>query len=450
MTATAAARAAPAKATAPATPPAPAPAPAPGAAARAAAATRPPPGSDALAPVPAALAATLRLTKVMSGLRRPVLVTAAPGEPGRLYVVEQAGAIRVFEGGVVRKERFLDLIGKVSTSNEQGLLGLAFHPRYADNRKLYVHYTDRAGDTRIVEYRANSARTQVEPASARELLAVDQPYANHNGGHLAFGPDGKLYTGLGDGGSAGDPKGSGQSRRTFLGKLLRLDVDGVGAGSVGAGSAGSVGAGGKGGVGAGSAGGAGGKGRPAAELVHWGLRNPWRFAFDSQTGDLFIGDVGQSRWESVHVVGGGDPRSHNFGWNIAEGNHCYNARTCDRRGLTPPIAEYSHDEGCSITGGVVYRGKALPELAGAYFYADYCTSLLRSFRFTRDPGDTAAGSGQRTGWARDHWDWRAALDRRAVLSQISSFGTDSDGELYLVSLTGTVWKLERQPAQTGN
>lgn len=361
-----------------------------------------------LRPVPPELGKSVQLTKIASGLRRPVLALAAPGEPGRLYVVEQLGAIRVVEGNATRKEPFLSLLGQVSTGNEQGLLGLAFHPRYAENGRLYVHYTDRDGDTRIVEFRASADRKNVDPKTARELLHVEQPYANHNGGHLLFGPDGQLYTGLGDGGSAGDPKGSGQNRKTFLGKLLRIDVD-----------------------------------TARAEIVHLGLRNPWRFTFDAVTGDLFIADVGQNQWEYVHALGGDDRRNHNFGWNIMEGTHCFRARTCDKRGLTPPVVEYSHEQGCSITGGVVYRGKALPELAGAYFYADYCTTLLRSFRFTRDPSDTAPGSGRVPGFVRDHWNWRAALDPRGQLSQISSFGTDSEGELLVVSLTGTIWRLER-------
>lgn len=397
----------PAPTTAPTAAPAPTPTPAP-TPAPAALATPAPAGDDVLRPVPQELGGSLQLTKIASGLRRPVLAIAAPGEPGRLYVVEQLGAIRVLEGGATRKEPFLSLLGRVSTGNEQGLLGLAFHPRYAENGRLYVHYTDREGDTRIVEVRASADRKSVDAKSARELLHVEQPYANHNGGHLLFGPDGQLYTGLGDGGSAGDPKGSGQNRKTFLGKLLRIDVD-----------------------------------TARSEIVHLGLRNPWRFTFDAVTGDLFIADVGQNQWEYVHALGGDDRRSHNFGWNIMEGTHCFRARTCDKRGLTPPVIEYSHEQGCSITGGVVYRGKALPELAGTYFYADYCTTLLRSFRFTRDHGDTAAGSGRVPGFVRDHWNWRAALDPRGQLSQISSFGTDAEGELLIVSLTGTIWRLER-------
>lgn len=365
-------------------------------------------------PVPAAIAGKLKLTRVMIALRRPVLVTAAPGDGARLYVVEQLGAIRIFENGSTRKDRFFDMVGKVSTGNEQGLLGLAFHPKFAENGKLYVNYTDRSDDTHIVEYQVTADRSRVDMATARELAMIKQPYSNHNGGHLLFGRDGKLYAGLGDGGSAGDPKENGQNRKALLAKLLRFDVDAA-AGSAAA--------------------------KP--EILHWGLRNPWRFSFDDKTGDLFIGDVGQNRYEYVFAVAGDDDRLHNFGWNVVEGNHCYGAASCDRRGFTPPAVEYPHDEGCSITGGVVYRGKKLPELDGVYFYADYCSSLLRSFRWTRDAGDTKLGSGAPTGYVREHWDWRAAIAPEGKLSQISSFGTDAEGELYIVSLTGVVWKLER-------
>ncbi len=369
-----------------------------------------PPGTDKLIAAPPALAGKLKLTKLIVALRRPVLVTVAPGDPSRLYVVEQLGSIRVFENGGLRKERFFDMVGKVSTGNEQGLLGLAFHPKFAENGKLYINYTDKSDDTHIVEYKVTPDRLRVDMASARELVKIPQPYSNHNGGHLEFGPDGKLYAGMGDGGSAGDPKGYGQNRTALLAKMLRFSVDDR---------------------------------SPKPEILHWGLRNPWRFSFDAKTGDLFIGDVGQNRYEYVFAVGGDDDRIHNFGWNVVEGNHCYDASTCDRRGFTPPAVDYTHDEGCSLTGGVVYRGKALPELDGVYFYADYCTSLLRSFRWTRDASDKKQGSGQKTGFVRDHWDWRAAIDPQGKLSQISSFGVDADGEIYIVSLTGIVWKLER-------
>jgi hypothetical protein len=179
--------------------------------------------------------------------------------------------------------------------------------------------------------------------------------------------------------------------------------------------------------------------QPGVEIVHMGLRNPWRYSFDVKTGGLYIGDVGQNAWEYVFVAPIDGPQ-RNFGWNIVEGNHCYNARTCKRTGFTPPVAEYPHDEGCSITGGFVYRGKALPMLDGRYFYADYCTGLLRSFVWTHDPSSPTA-----PGWIHDHWDWKNSIDRRGILSQISSFGVDHDGELYIVELTGAIYKLVPKP-----
>ncbi|HUJ63480.1 MAG TPA: PQQ-dependent sugar dehydrogenase, partial [Kofleriaceae bacterium] len=278
-----------------------------------------------------------------------------------------------------------------------GLLGLAFHPKFAQNGKLYVDYTTIDKATHIVEYRVSGRDPDaVDPATAREIITIEHPYSNHNGGNLVFGPDGTLYAGMGDGGSAGDPHGNGQNERALLGKLLRFDVDAP---------------------------------DPKPELVYLGLRNPWRFWFDRPTGDLYIGDVGQDLWEEVDVVPAGDRARHNFGWNVAEGNHCFGGDECERAGLTPPVVEYPHDQGCSITGGVTYRGKALARvLDGAYFYADYCTGLVRSFRLVR-------------GYVRDHWDWKAAIDRRAVIQHPSSFGVDRDGELYIVLLGGSIYEL---------
>jgi hypothetical protein len=208
---------------------------------------------------------------------------------------------------------------------------------------------------------------------------------------------------MGDGGSAGDPKRAGQNPTMLLAKMLRFDVDAA---------------------------------APAPEILHMGLRNPWRFWFDARTGALYIGDVGQNLWEYVFVVSGTDGVRHNFGWNVVEGNHCYKTPICDRTGFTPAVAEYPHEEGCSVTGGVTYRGKALPMLDGRYFYADYCTGLLRSFVWTHDPSSPAA-----PGWIREHWDWKAAIDRKGILSQVSSFGVDHDGELYIVLLTGAIYQL---------
>ncbi len=372
-----------------ATPAAAAPAPAPA-------------GDDKLVPVPADVARTVKLERFATGLKRPVLLVAAPNDARRrLFVLEQhVGTIRVFEAGKLAPKPFFS-ISDLSRGNEQGLLGLAFHPDFAKNGKLYINYTSKDDATHVVEYRVATSGDEVDTSTRRELTRIEQPYSNHNGGHLEFGPDGKLYTGMGDGGAANDPQRNGQNAKALLAKILRIDVDAK---------------------------------TPTVEIVHMGLRNPWRFSFDRKSGDLIIGDVGQNLWEIVHGVRGGDTRKHNFGWNIVEGTHCFNADTgggkksCDKTGFTPPLAEYSHEEGCSITGGYVYRGKALPALDGRYFYADYCTGLLRSFTWTN-------------GYVREHWDWKKAIDREGVITQVSSFGVDHDGELYIVELTGSIYKL---------
>ena len=394
--------------------------------------TQPTASAAKLIPVPASVAASVVLRKVVTGLSRPVLVTSAPTEcrpvpalegganaraaavpaaastdRARLFIVEQTGKVRVWQAGKLEPKAMLDVSKEISNGNEQGLLGLAFHPRFACNRKVYIYLTDREGTSRVFEFTVDAANpNEVLLASRRELLVVQQPYSNHNGGHLAFGPDGKLYLGLGDGGAGGDPKGNGQNPTALLGKLVRLDVDAA---------------------------------KTTTEIVHLGLRNPWRFAFDAYNGNLFIGDVGQNLWEQVYALAGTDTRKHNFGWNVVEGNHCYDSTTCDRRAFTPPVVDYSHDDGCSITGGVVYRGKALPALAGHYFYADFCTSLLRSV--TWQPAASLLPLGQPTGTVTAHWDWKAQLDPKGVLSQISSLGSDAAGEIYIVSLTGTIWQL---------
>jgi glucose/arabinose dehydrogenase len=281
---------------------------------------------------------------------------------------------------------------------------------------LYVNFTDRKGDTRVVEFRVRADDPDhADPASERELLFVDQPYSNHNGGHLAFGPDGKLYVGLGDGGWAGDPRGNGQNDGTLLAKMLRLDVDAAGIAESGEGA------------------------RPRPVIVAKGLRNPWRYAFDRATGDLWIADVGQDDYEEVDVLPGAmlarDPARPlpNFGWNVLEGAHCYTPRTCSPDTFVPPLVEYDHDTGCSITGGIVYRGRALPVLTGAYFYADNCTAIIRSVRRGAD------------GRPHDSWEWRHALDPTAQLANLSSFGEDAAGEMYLLSLDGTIYRFDAAP-----
>jgi len=364
-----------------------------------------PAGTDALVPVPAEIAAKVKLEEVVSGLARPVLLVVAPGDARkRMFILEQhAGRVRILENGKLLPAPFLK-ITDLSKSNEQGLLGLAFHPKFQDNRKLYINYTDRDDHTRVVEYQVSAENPDaVDESTRRELVKINQPYSNHNGGHVVFGPDGKLWVGMGDGGSAGDPEENGQNPQALLAKMLRFDVDAA---------------------------------KPTAEIMHMGVRNPWRFSFDAKTGDLMIADVGQNLWEYVFAVGGDDTGKKNFGWNTTEGSHCFRAKTCNKSAFTPPVVEFPHEEGCSITGGFTYRGKALPMLDGRYFYADFCTGLLRSFTWTRDASSPTAA-----GWVRDHWDWKAAIDKRAVLSQISSFGVDHDGELYIVLLTGKIYKL---------
>src|ERR1041385_1398728 len=280
-----------------------------------------PPGSDELVPVPSDVASKVALKEIAHGLKRPVLLTSAPNDARRrLFIVEQAGAIQILENGKLHDKPFFT-IGELSHGNEEGLLGLAFHPRFAENRKLYVNYTAKDMSTHIVEYQVSASDPDtVDTSTRREIIRIDQPYSNHNGGNLAFGPDGKLYTGMGDGGAANDPHGNGQNDRTLLAKILRFDVDH--------------------------------DGKP--EIVHIGMRNPWRFWFDKPTGDLYIGDVGQNLWEEVDVIPGSDHGRENFGWNVLEGTHCFDAesggnlKACDRDGMTPPVVEYNHQEGCSI------------------------------------------------------------------------------------------------------
>jgi glucose/arabinose dehydrogenase len=352
---------------------------------------------------------TLALREIATGLDFPLFLTAAPGDLTRLFIVEKTGKIRVIRNGTLLAEPFLDLSAKVSGGGEQGLLGLAFHPQYAANGRFVVYYTDASGNTRVSVFQVSSNPEVADPASEQIILAVNQPFSNHNGGMVVFGPDGKLYIGLGDGGSGGDPQGNGQNRNTLLAKILRLDVSATGQMSIPATNpfVGQAGA------------------RP--EIWSYGLRNPWRFSFDRATGDLYIADVGQNAREEIDVSTSASQfgRGLDYGWNTMEGTACYSPPTgCNRTGLTLPVLDYDHGQGCSVTGGYVYRGDAVPALRGAYFYADYCNGWVRSFRL-------------QGGAVTAQIDWSALRPG----GQITSFGEDGKGEIYVMISAGKVFQI---------
>jgi glucose/arabinose dehydrogenase len=345
---------------------------------------------------PAAFAFNTEL--VEDGLDQPVYVTQPDDGSGRLFIVEQPGRIKI----VGQETPFLDIADLVGCCGERGLLSVAFHPDYRDNGYLYVNYTDKEGDTRIVRYTAAADDpNRADPATAQTLLTLEQPASNHNGGLNLFGPDGYLYIGLGDGGGGNGQNG--QALDTLLGKLLRIDVDRtegelpyaippdnpfVGQADV----------------------------RP--EIFAYGLRNPWRFSFDRQTGDLWIGDVGAGTYEEVDLIPAGTS-GQNFGWDDMEGDDC---RADDCSSFVAPVGGYSHDIGCVVTGGYVYRGAALPALTGVYLYADYCGGQVWG-AVPDGSGGLTLGGPIETGM------------------RISSFGEDVAGELYLVDLSGAVYRI---------
>jgi glucose/arabinose dehydrogenase len=332
-----------------------------------------------------------------------------PGDRTRLFVVEQRGRIRILRNRALVATPFLDITDRVfAAGSEQGLLGLAFHPRFAENGRFFVNYTDARDDTHIAEFRAASGADTVDPSTERTLLVVEQPFTNHNGGQLAFGPDGFLYIALGDGGSAGDPFGNGQNLGVLLGKLLRIDVDGAAPYAVPSDNPFVSRAG----------------ARP--EIWAFGLRNPWRFAFDRLTGDLIIADVGQSSVEEIDAEPAPRRGGQNYGWNLTEGSRCFiPATNCPREGIAFPVVEYTHAEGCSVTGGVVYRGCRMPGYAGTYFYGDFCSGFVSSFRLGG-------------GLPLDQRDRTAELGPRRNLS---SFGVDAEGEVYMLELGGAVYQI---------
>ena len=340
----------------------------------------------------------------MTGLDSPLFLTSAKDGSGILYVVQRGGRILAADGSGNRRGTFLDIAGRVQSGGEEGLLGLAFHPGFRSNRRFFVYYTDNGSDVVVSEFRATST-TRADAGSERVLLRINHPYSNHNGGMIAFGHDGFLYIGTGDGGSGGDPHNNGQRRDTLLGKILRIDVN---------------------------------RGSPYAipssnpyagsstfrrEIWDYGVRNPWRFSFDRSTGAMFMGDVGQGEWEEINVERRGDG-GNNYGWRVMEGKHCYQSSSCNTSGKVRPIAEYSHALGCSVTGGYVYRGSRYASLRGAYFYGDYCSGRI---------------------WALDAAAALRGISRvRQVLDtslSISSFGENEAGDIFICDLGGRIYRL---------
>ena len=344
--------------------------------------------------------------KFVSGLNKPLGMAAISDDSGRLLILEQEGVIRLIENGELKDSPFLDIRDRINIQgSEQGLLGIALAPDFIDSRIFYLNYTDLKGDTVIARYQAADDLNTAGHDSEQILLRQNQPYRNHNGGNLVFGPDGFLYAGLGDGGSGGDPQKNAQNTNTWLGKLLRIAVTDQTLYAIPSDNP-YVNGGGK------------------SELWAIGLRNPWRFSFDRLTGDLYIADVGQGSWEEIDFVPAGTPPGENFGWNYREGFHPFEGSAPENLVLTDPITEYGHDQGCSVTGGYVYRGQSLPEWNGVYIYGDYCSGTV--WGTFQDPNGV----------------WQVQIMFQTV-ENISSFGEDAKGEIYLIGYGGTLFKLEK-------
>lgn len=316
---------------------------------------------------------------VTDNLDAPVFLTSPPNDT-RLFVIEKLGRIRIIENGVLLEDPFLDVSDVVELGPEQGLLGLAFDPGYAASGRFFVYYTTSDLYSHVVEYRVSEDPNRADEVTAETLLSIERPTWRHNAGWIAFGPDGLLYVASGDGGGTNDPYGHGQNQGTLMGTIFRMSVDGD----------------------------------QEPEVVAWGLRNPWRASFDGN--QIYLGDVGQDTWEEIDTFDIGTAPV-NFGWSVMEGPNCYLTEECDETDLVDPLYAYTHEEGCSVTGGYVYRGNAIPELQGTYFFADWCTGFVRSI--DTDSGDVS--------------DWTSTIGN---LGAINSFGVDSDGELYILIQAG--------------
>ncbi len=358
----------------------------------------------------APLAASIQLRQIATGFHRPLYATHAGDGSGRLFIVEQVGKIWILQNGMLQAQPFLNIEDLISSGalrqsfSEQGLLGLAFHPDYQENGAFFVNYTDKEGSTVVARYQVNLGDANVaDPASGQIIFQLPQPYANHNGGHIEFGPNGYLYIALGDGGAANDPLGAGQNRQLLLGSILRIDVDSA---------------------------------KPYAippdnpyidneagrdEIWSYGWRNPWRFSFDRETGDMYIADVGQNAWEEINMEPAGSMGGKNYGWNVLEGNHIFAGG--DALNSVPPIFEYSHSFGCSVTGGVIYRGAAIPDLQAVYLFGDWCSGRIWG------------------AWRDGDLNWQTAEFMNTQFP-VSSFGEDEAGEVYVIDYEGTVYRFD--------
>jgi len=336
--------------------------------------------------------AAARLQRILTGLDQPLDLVAPPDGSGRLFIVEKTGRIVIDQAGHIRSQAFLNISNLVSSGSEQGLLSMAFDPRYTTTGRFFVSYTNVSGDSRVVQYRVEPNHPNIaNPFSRKVLVAFHQPFSNHNGGNIMFGPGGNLVMGFGDGGSEGDPNLNGQRRTGFLSKILRMDVNVA---------------------------------HPHPVVYAYGLRNPWRFSFDSATGSLWIGDVGQDEWEEIDHLGPGTPAGANFGWSYYEGTHVFKVQPINRSRLVFPVAQYPHSASpanCSVTGGFVYHGHDVPALDGYYIYADFCSGRMWRLRPPRGRPALMATSFQTT--------------------NIASFGVGALGGLYVVSLNGSIYKL---------
>lgn len=354
--------------------------------------------------------ATFKLTQVASGFTRPLYVTHAGDGSNRIFLVEQVGKIWILKNGLIQAQPFLDIEelispGAITNSfSEQGLLGLAFHPDYSDNGAFFIYYTDRRGSTVVARYRVDESNPDIaDPDTGQILFQLSQPYANHNGGHIEFGPDGYLYIALGDGGAANDPLGAGQNRQLLLGSILRIDVDGAAPYAIPPDNpfVDEVNA--------------------RAEIWAYGLRNVWRFSFDRLTGDLYMADVGQNQWEEINFQPADSIGGENYGWNVWEGNHIFAGGAAPNH--VPPVFDYSHAFGCSVTGGVIYRGEAIPDLQAVYLFGDWCSGRVWGL------------------WRDREFAWQTRELMKTDLP-ISSFGEDEAGEVYVIDYGGALYRFD--------